>query len=104
MAARLAKTDLTTELVKEFTELAGRGGRAVRQARKDILEADCGGDLLASTGRRGWDGPEFLGRLKDKLLAISGQGGHDCGDVRVGAGAHRGRRTRLRCGGRRMGL
>ena len=43
-AVELAKTDLTTELVKEFTELQGVIGGLYARAQ-ELDETDCAGDL-----------------------------------------------------------
>ena len=83
-AARLAKTDLTTELVKEFTELQGVVGGLYARAQGFGAE-DGGCDLRpVPAGVDGGCGSADGGGV---AAGDCGQGGHGGGDVRAGAGA-----------------
>ena len=105
-AACLAKTDLTTELVKEFTELQGIvGGLYARAQQLDPTLPEATRFAIADAVYDHYK-PEST---EDASAAVAGrcsaldcrQGGHDCGHVRPGIGAERDRRIRLRCAGMR---
>ena len=97
----LAKTDLTTELVKEFTELQGViGGLYARAQGLDERIALAIYDQYTPASIE--DPIPVVGRG-----AIAGDcrpHSDDCGDVRDWQAHRRDRRIRLRCGARRMRL
>ena len=93
-AACLSKTDLTTELVKEFTELQGIvGGLYARAQQLDSTLPESTRFAIADAVYDHYK-PEST---DDSCAAIDGrrgafdrrQGGHDCGNVRAGIGAER---------------
>ena len=84
-AARLAKTDLTTELVKEFTELQGVVGGMYARAQ-GVQRDGWRRRSMTSTGRRGWR-MGCLGRWRGRCSVMADKDGYDCGDVRSGDGA-----------------
>ncbi len=85
-AARLAKTDLTTELVKEFTELQGIVGGLY--ARAQGISESAAMRSTTSTGRRGW-AMRFLRTAEGALLAIADKADTIAGHVWSGDGADR---------------
>jgi glycyl-tRNA synthetase beta chain len=100
VAVRLAKTDLTAELVKEFTELQGVIGglyakaQGVSQTASDAIYDQYTPASMDDGVPRSVEGA-LLG-IADRADTIAGM---------FGLGwSLRGRKTRLRCGVRRMGL
>ena len=100
-AVELAKTDLTTELVKEFTELQGIIGGLY--ARAQGL-----GETVAMAIYEQYTPASIEDRDSvDDRRAVAGTGrphSDDCGDVRHRRWRRRDRRIRLRCGARQMRL
>ena len=83
-ATRLAKADLTAELVKEFTELQGVIGGLYARA-EGLGEARCAGDLLAVSAGRGGRCDSADSR---RPIARAGRShGDDRGYVRARTGA-----------------
>ena len=100
-AVRLAKTDLTTELVKEFTELQGVVGGLYARAQ---------GLGRSAWRRRSMSSTRRLRRRIDFRRRSRGS----CWGLRIGSRrlrrclasgcSRRDRRIRLRCGGQRMAI
>jgi glycyl-tRNA synthetase beta chain len=108
-AACLSKTDLTTELVKEFTELQGIvGGLYARVQALDPSLPEATRLAIADTIYDHYK-PESADdsvprSIESAVLSVGGQSGYHRWDVLHWGWCRAGRRIRLRCGGRRTRL